>query len=73
MSGLPESVKRELEEVDASLEIVLGQLMATAGRAKRAGLPRTALHITRKKGAIGHARQALREDTARVAAEEGQP
>jgi hypothetical protein len=68
--SLPDPLKRELAEVDATLEIVVGQLMAISGRAKRAGLPKVALHVTRKKGAIGHARQALREDTQRIAAEE---
>lgn len=71
--ALPESLRRELEEIDAGLEIAIGQLMATAGKAKRAGLPKTALHLTRKKGAIGHAREDLRKETARIAAEEGQP
>jgi hypothetical protein len=68
--ALPESLKRELAEVDQMLEVVQGELMAISGRASRAGLPKVAVHVKRKNGAIGHAREDLRGQTPRIAAEE---
>jgi hypothetical protein len=70
VSRLPESLKRELDEVDQMLEVVQGKLMTISGRAGKAGLPKTAVHVKRKNGAIGHARVDLREQTPRIAGEE---
>lgn len=70
--ALPDSLKRRLEEVDQLLEIVQGELIAISGRAGKAGLRDVSVHVKRKNGAIGHARNDLREDTPRVAAREGQ-
>jgi hypothetical protein len=67
--ALPESLKRELAEVDQMLEVVQGKLKTIAGQADLAGLPKVAIHVKRKNGAIGHSRKDLRDQTPRIAAE----